>query len=326
MGQLTIIQHGIEQAQACSEQCDRHTGVHKSSTNGGLTYWRKCGSLGLDESRNLTCNISYRTGLMTFFNHIRTCQKQVLIHRLISDNAWRKSMCNYAVSIISIYSATSLGPRGSTYLLTSHQQISTNRMKNIIIKTNLWDQELLELVISIIKTVSFWNTLLFVNMLIFHPQAVLEYLKFDIEFWEFEVLQQIVRTGVLNQVKQIAFELHMAKFHEEVGGSALYTTMHEALLEMERQGFRKFLTHQNQALPFFNYRTGRNSKGCCFELYYINLRFLAHKLRHQWDLDKRSNTEIRLCVLIWIAPKFIHKDTRSALVQAVTRIMDSLTP
>ena len=163
-------------------------------------------------------------------------------------------------------------------------------------------------------------------MFIFHPQAVLEYLKFDIEFWEYEVLQQIVRTGVLNQVKQIAFELHMAKFHMEVGGSALYTTMHEALLEMERQGFRKFLTHQNQALPFFDYRTGRSSKGCCFELYYINLRFLTHKLRHQWDLDKRSNTEIHLRVLIWTAPKFTHKDTRSALVQAVNQIMDSLTP
>ena len=118
-----------------------------------------------------------------------------------------------------------------------------------------------------------------VNELIFILQAVLEYLKFDIEFWEFEVLQQIIRTGVLNQVKQMAFEIHMNIFYR-MGGSGLYITTYEALLELERQGFRKFLAHQNPAAAYVSPRTGKRSKGCCFEIYYINLRFLAHKLGH----------------------------------------------
>ena len=116
-------------------------------------------------------------------------------------------------------------------------------------------------------------------MQLFILQAVLEYLKFDIEFWEFEVLQQIIRTGVLNQVKQMAFELHMARFNGG-GASGLYTVMYEALLELERQGFRKFLTHQNPVNPYVNPRTVRKNKGCCMEVYYINLRFLARKLGH----------------------------------------------
>ena len=132
-----------------------------------------------------------------------------------------------------------------------------------------------------------WNyqTLLICYLLIFILQAVLEYLKFDIEAWEFEVLQQIIRTGVLNQVKQMAFELHMTKFHE-VGGSGLYITTYEALLELERQGFRKFFTHQNPNSVFVNPRTGRESKGCCFEIYYINLRFLAHRISTNESLKR----------------------------------------
>ena len=75
------------------------------------------------------------------------------------------------------------------------------------------------------------------------------------------------------------FEIHMIKFHQ-VGGSGLYITTYEALLELERQGFRKFLAHQNPAAAYVNPRTGKRSKGCCFEKYHINLRFLAHKLGH----------------------------------------------
>ena len=100
--------------------------------------------------------------------------------------------------------------------------------------------------------------------------------KFDIESSEFEVLQQVIRTGILRQVKQLAFELHMPFFRNV--GAGLYMTTYEALLELERQGFRKFRSHQNPSGPFFNPRSGRGSKGCCFEIYYINLRFLAQKL------------------------------------------------
>ena len=110
----------------------------------------------------------------------------------------------------------------------------------------------------------------------FFSQAILEVWKFDIEFGEYEVLQHVVRSGLLRQVKQVAFELHTRYFH--LVGAGLYMTIYEALLELERQGFRKFRSRQNPVAPFLNPRTGKMNNGCCFEVNYINLRFLAQKL------------------------------------------------
>ena len=111
----------------------------------------------------------------------------------------------------------------------------------------------------------------------FFPQAILEMWKFDIEFWEFESLNQAIRSGVLRQVKQLAFEIHMPIFQTGGVGAMLYQTTYEMLLELERQGFRKFRCDTNKSNKYINRRTGRRSPGCCFEMYYINLRFLKEK-------------------------------------------------
>ena len=100
-------------------------------------------------------------------------------------------------------------------------------------------------------------------------------LKFDIENGEFEALRQILPSGILRQVKQLAFELHLWEFPRI--GVGLYQTAYRLLLELERQGFRRFRSHINPAARFFNRRTGRQAPGCCFEMYYVNLRFLTQK-------------------------------------------------
>ena len=100
--------------------------------------------------------------------------------------------------------------------------------------------------------------------------------KFDIELWEFESLNQVIRSGVLRQVKQLAFELHMPIFQTGGISALLYQTMYEMLLELERQGFRKFRSDTNRANIYTNIRTGRRSPGR-FEMYYINLRFLKQE-------------------------------------------------
>ena len=111
------------------------------------------------------------------------------------------------------------------------------------------------------------------------PQAILEMWKFDIEKSDLEVLNQVVRSGILRQVKQVAFELHMQTLRSV--GAGLFQWTYEILLELERQGFRKFRSHQNWHGKSVNSRSGRSDGGCCFEVYYINLKFLTHSW-HMW--------------------------------------------
>ena len=100
-------------------------------------------------------------------------------------------------------------------------------------------------------------------------------LKFDIEFGEFEALQQMLRTGILSHVKQLAFELHVQTLYQL--GPGIFKTMYWMLLELERQGFRRFRSDINRNGPINNPRTGVHLPGCCFEMYYINLQFLTNK-------------------------------------------------
>ena len=94
----------------------------------------------------------------------------------------------------------------------------------------------------------------------------------DIEFSEYEVFQQALTTGILSRVKQLAFELHVAKMFWF--GPQLFRSAYLMLLELERQGFRKFRSDLNKHSAYRNYRTGVSPGGCCFEMYYINLKFL----------------------------------------------------
>ena len=102
-------------------------------------------------------------------------------------------------------------------------------------------------------------------------------LKFDIELGELEALQQILPTGILRKVKQLAFEFHF--IHLERLGPEMFRTWYSIFLELERQGFRKFKVHLNPNEKHTNKRSGTYHPGCCYEMYYINLHFLSDKLQ-----------------------------------------------
>ena len=103
-------------------------------------------------------------------------------------------------------------------------------------------------------------------------------LKFDIEHGEIEALQQMLPTGILRQVKQIAFELHIYKYYLGVMSIPMFQTWYLMLRELERQGFRRYRTDINRAYQIINARTGNHYEGCCYEMYYINLKYLAQHL------------------------------------------------
>ena len=126
--------------------------------------------------------------------------------------------------------------------------------------------------------------------------------KFDIEYWEFESLNQVIRSGVLRQVKQLAFELHMPIFQRRGISALLYQTTYEMLLELERQGFRKFRCDINKTHNYTNTRTARRSPGCCFEMYYINLRFMKQE---ENNLSSKMYNIFIWCPTIHVSHVFI---------------------
>lgn len=108
----------------------------------------------------------------------------------------------------------------------------------------------------------------------------------DIEYSEWDVLRQVVRDGVLKNVKQLAFEIHtpeLFRIYKEKGKSfperlgekdrADFVVMLETLRSLETLGFRKFNYRLN---PFGNYDSPYSSKvrSCCYDLHYINTNFL----------------------------------------------------
>ena len=104
-------------------------------------------------------------------------------------------------------------------------------------------------------------------------------LKFDIEHSEWFSLCAMFNEGMLHNVRQLFFEIH-------IRGKSLvqdFYDMTEILLEIERIGFRQFHCHHNPAGQYYSKHTGKE-RSCCYELYYINTNFL------QDDANEKSVT------------------------------------
>ena len=105
-------------------------------------------------------------------------------------------------------------------------------------------------------------------------QKIIDYLKIDIEYGEWNSFEGIFKEHSLKQIKQIGFEIHT---HELAGGSAttvpLFVLYYNTLKRLEDAGFRRWHHHMNPLGMYNSRRTGRHLS-CCYELYYINTRFL----------------------------------------------------
>ncbi|GFO29573.1 methyltransferase-like protein 24 [Plakobranchus ocellatus] len=128
-----------------------------------------------------------------------------------------------------------------------------------------------------------------------------DYVKVDIEFSEWAVLQEAFKDeGTLRYVKQFGIEIHTPDlfniYHDQVaaakdvrssdplspiglGGSStnprrIFVHMFEALHRLEILGFRKFNYRKN---PYGSYKSNITGleRSCCYELHYINSHFLS---------------------------------------------------
>ncbi|CAH1774535.1 unnamed protein product [Owenia fusiformis] len=103
-----------------------------------------------------------------------------------------------------------------------------------------------------------------------HEKAIMDMLKMDIEYSEHEVLPDLFAEGVLQNIKQLAFEFHFKPGLSPERYKSFYTT----LSKLETQfNFRKYLYHRNEVCSVFSPIKDIKRSGC-HELYYINLDYM----------------------------------------------------
>ncbi|CAL1528142.1 unnamed protein product [Lymnaea stagnalis] len=117
--------------------------------------------------------------------------------------------------------------------------------------------------------------------------VTVDYVKMDIELMEWDVLKQVIRDGSLEHVKQLGFEMHTPELsriykkanqtlpeRNQTAAKLEFIQMFETLHALERIGFKKFNYRMN---PFGDYKSVYTSRdrSCCYELHYINTRFLT---------------------------------------------------
>ena len=71
-----------------------------------------------------------------------------------------------------------------------------------------------------------------------HTHLVIDYLKMDIEGYEWPVLRHLISTGILSKVRQIAIEIHL------LDGPRLFEHA-DVLRDLERSGFVRFFSREN---------------------------------------------------------------------------------
>lgn len=107
-------------------------------------------------------------------------------------------------------------------------------------------------------------------------QTVIDVLKIDIEYSEWESLRNMMSTRTLANVKQLIFELHTAEVERihRTSTKEDFADMYAVLRGLELAGFRRFHYHYNPLGRYTSAQTGK-TRTCCYELYYVNIRFLS---------------------------------------------------
>ncbi|KAL4216675.1 hypothetical protein ACF0H5_024398 [Mactra antiquata] len=122
-----------------------------------------------------------------------------------------------------------------------------------------------------------------------HLKSTIDYLKFDIEYKEWDVIPNLIQDNVLSNVKQIGFEFHLQvpplTVDWDQGVSEMdFIEKLKILDSLYEVGFRKFNYRLN---PFCMYKSvvTEKSRSKCYEMHFVNLDFIETK-----HLEKDSFT------------------------------------
>lgn len=118
-----------------------------------------------------------------------------------------------------------------------------------------------------------------IKHLLNHHNMVIDLLKMDIEFDEWKCLEAMIADQSLSNVKQLIFEAHSPlKFNTDINATEMaehYRRMLSILEKLEKSSFRRYFYHPNPVGKVVSAIDGGLVE-CCFELYYINLKFLLN--------------------------------------------------
>jgi hypothetical protein len=102
--------------------------------------------------------------------------------------------------------------------------------------------------------------------------------KFDIDYWEWEVIKSLTKDNILQYVKQLAFEIHLlpvpiTKKTDRTIKKTEFIEKFEILKALEAIGFKKFNYRLN---PFCGYTSTITGivRSKCYELHYMNMDFV----------------------------------------------------
>ena len=118
-------------------------------------------------------------------------------------------------------------------------------------------------------------------------QRVIDILKVDIEYTEWDAFEDAIESNALKNVKQIATELHV--WTDQVKS---YVRFHRILVALENAGFEKWIVSRKGFNKAVNPRTGKMTNyHYQLDMGFINLNFLkqlgyafADIIRKQFDL------------------------------------------
>lgn len=136
-----------------------------------------------------------------------------------------------------------------------------------------------------------WKLLTFQSLLKrFHEtDRTIDIVKMDIESSEWESLESMLETGVLERVKQLMFETHTKDGYGSIVSKKDFLRYHKMFDAIEALGFRRFYQHVNKvgigALRATRMRSNDPvykksailGRSCLHEFYYINMRFLTDR-------------------------------------------------
>ena len=101
-------------------------------------------------------------------------------------------------------------------------------------------------------------------------QRVIDILKVDIEYTEWDAFEDALKSDALKNVKQIATELHVWTDHLKS-----YVRFHRILVALENAGFEKWLVFPKGSIEAINQETGIMTKyQYQLDFGFINLNFL----------------------------------------------------
>ena len=101
----------------------------------------------------------------------------------------------------------------------------------------------------------------------------------DVEFSEWPALAEMLRSGLINNIRQMALEIHTPEMdiHQRPNHKCTWSTpetisfMLRILFDLQNAGFSTYYSRTNYRTPFISPYSGKE-RYCCYDLHLVNTK------------------------------------------------------